>query len=118
MARSVDKDAKGILKLKKQKKKKQKNNYLFSALILFLVLNLHEELGALKLQLDPTEWEKLKFVKRVQYPLNCNWKVYVENYCDGGYLILYFIFYILYFIFHIFFVSPLYFLRDLPYISR
>eukprot|EP00026_Physarum_polycephalum_P006756 Phypoly_transcript_06808.p1 GENE.Phypoly_transcript_06808~~Phypoly_transcript_06808.p1 ORF type:complete len:443 (+),score=61.73 Phypoly_transcript_06808:311-1639(+) len=59
MARSVDKEAK--------------------------VLDLHEELGKLKLQLEPTEWEKLKFVKRVEYPLNCNWKVYVENYCDGGY---------------------------------
>jgi len=49
------------------------------------VLNLQEELAALKIQLDPTEWEKLKFVKRVSYTIKCNWKVFVENYCDGGY---------------------------------
>ena len=27
----------------------------------------------------------LKFVKQVRYTLNCNWKVYVDNYLDGGY---------------------------------
>jgi hypothetical protein len=59
--------------------------HLWKLIVSFLVLNLHEELGKLKLQLDATEWEKLTFVKRVKYDLNCNWKVYVENYCDGGY---------------------------------
>lgn len=29
--------------------------------------------------------EKLKFFERRVYTLNCNWKVYVDNYLDGGY---------------------------------
>jgi phenylpropionate dioxygenase-like ring-hydroxylating dioxygenase large terminal subunit len=29
--------------------------------------------------------EKLKFFVRRVYTLNCNWKVYVDNYLDGGY---------------------------------
>ncbi len=29
--------------------------------------------------------EKLKFFDRRIYTLNCNWKVYVDNYLDGGY---------------------------------
>jgi choline monooxygenase len=29
--------------------------------------------------------EKLKFFDRRVYSLNCNWKVYVDNYLDGGY---------------------------------
>jgi choline monooxygenase len=29
--------------------------------------------------------EKMKFVKRVEYPLQCNWKVFIDNYLDGGY---------------------------------
>jgi len=29
--------------------------------------------------------EKLKFFNRRVYTLNCNWKVYVDNYLDGGY---------------------------------
>ena len=27
----------------------------------------------------------LKFARRVEYELGCNWKVYVDNYLDGGY---------------------------------
>jgi len=27
----------------------------------------------------------MKFVKRVEYPLQCNWKVFIDNYLDGGY---------------------------------
>lgn len=49
-------------------------------------MQLHEELQPLQKMLDGTEWGKLKFVKRASYKLDCNWKVYVENYCDGGYL--------------------------------
>jgi choline monooxygenase len=29
--------------------------------------------------------DKLKFFERRVYTLNCNWKVYVDNYLDGGY---------------------------------
>lgn len=40
---------------------------------------LHEEkLGSLKL-------DNLKHIKTVSYPLKCNWKVFVDNYLDGGY---------------------------------
>ena len=36
------------------------------------------------------EWSKgrldnLRFARRVEYELACNWKVYVDNYLDGGY---------------------------------
>ncbi len=33
----------------------------------------------------PRNWDNLRFCKRVAYDLNCNWKVYVDNYLDGGY---------------------------------
>lgn len=29
--------------------------------------------------------DSLRFAKRVEYELACNWKVYVDNYLDGGY---------------------------------
>lgn len=28
---------------------------------------------------------ELRFFKKVQYPLKCNWKVFIDNYLDGGY---------------------------------
>lgn len=31
------------------------------------------------------EIEKMRFVKRVEYSVQCNWKVFVDNYLDGGY---------------------------------
>eukprot|EP01098_Paradermamoeba_levis_P015501 TRINITY_DN7926_c0_g1_i1.p1 TRINITY_DN7926_c0_g1~~TRINITY_DN7926_c0_g1_i1.p1 ORF type:complete len:436 (+),score=133.26 TRINITY_DN7926_c0_g1_i1:135-1442(+) len=36
-------------------------------------------------QLEEMKWDKLKFLTRRLYPLKCNWKVFVENYLDGGY---------------------------------
>jgi choline monooxygenase len=33
----------------------------------------------------PLELNKLQFHSRRDYTLNCNWKVYVDNYLDGGY---------------------------------
>jgi choline monooxygenase len=30
-------------------------------------------------------WEGLRFHSRKTYPLRCNWKVFVDNYLDGGY---------------------------------
>ena len=33
----------------------------------------------------PLQLKKLKFFDRRVYTLNCNWKVYVDNYLDGGY---------------------------------
>ena len=35
--------------------------------------------------LERTEWNKLSFVARRTWTLACNWKVYVDNYLDGGY---------------------------------
>ena len=29
--------------------------------------------------------DKLRFVRRTEYELDCNWKVFVDNYQDGGY---------------------------------
>jgi choline monooxygenase len=31
------------------------------------------------------ELDKLRFVRRREYEIACNWKVYVDNYLDGGY---------------------------------
>lgn len=35
------------------------------------------------------ELSKLRFVERKQYELRCNWKVFVDNYLDGGYHVPY-----------------------------
>jgi choline monooxygenase len=32
-----------------------------------------------------TNYKQLKFVRSLKYKLNCNWKVFVDNYLDGGY---------------------------------
>jgi choline monooxygenase len=36
-------------------------------------------------RITPLELGKLHFHSRREYTLNCNWKVYVDNYLDGGY---------------------------------
>ena len=41
-----------------------------------------EGLGALREQL---QLDGLRFVARREYRIRCNWKVYVDNYLDGGY---------------------------------
>jgi choline monooxygenase len=48
------------------------------------------ELGPLEEYLAPlpqvaTGIDSLKFARRTEYELDCNWKVYVDNYQDGGY---------------------------------
>ncbi len=40
-------------------------------------------------RLKATEFESLRFVERRTYTLECNWKVYVDNYLDGGYHVAY-----------------------------
>ena len=42
-------------------------------------------LGALVGLARPLGFAKLKFVERRSYTLDCNWKVYVDNFLDGGY---------------------------------
>jgi len=34
---------------------------------------------------EPLNLERLKWFERRHYSLNCNWKVFVDNYLDGGY---------------------------------
>ena len=46
---------------------------------------LRDFLGELVLRAEPLGFRKLKFVERRAYTLNCNWKVYVDNFLDGGY---------------------------------
>ncbi len=46
---------------------------------------LNEFLGDLPARVAPLEIGRLCFFARKQYTLRCNWKVYVDNYLDGGY---------------------------------
>jgi choline monooxygenase len=46
---------------------------------------LHDFLGALVALARPLGFGGLKFVERRSYTLQCNWKVYVDNFLDGGY---------------------------------
>jgi choline monooxygenase len=46
---------------------------------------LNEFLGGLVQIVKPLSLERLRFYTRKVYSLNCNWKVFVDNYLDGGY---------------------------------
>ena len=46
---------------------------------------LHEFLGRLAQRVAPLNLGALHFFERRWYSLNCNWKVFVDNYLDGGY---------------------------------
>jgi choline monooxygenase len=46
---------------------------------------LHDSLGALVGLAKPLNFGGLKFVERRSYIQQCNWKVYVDNFLDGGY---------------------------------
>jgi choline monooxygenase len=47
--------------------------------------SLNSFFGRLLERVKPLNLAKLHFVERRTYDLNCNWKVYVDNYLDGGY---------------------------------
>lgn len=47
--------------------------------------SLREFLGDLPRRVDPLRLSGLRFSERRVYDLACNWKVYVDNYLDGGY---------------------------------
>ena len=47
--------------------------------------SLSEFLGGLVQRVAPLNPGALHFFERRIYPLNCNWKVFVDNYLDGGY---------------------------------
>ena len=40
-------------------------------------------LKEIKNRISPISFEYLKFSKRVSYYINCNWKVYIDNYLEG-----------------------------------
>jgi choline monooxygenase len=42
-------------------------------------------LGSIAEEVAPLGLDELHFHSRQSYTLNCNWKVYVDNYLDGGY---------------------------------
>jgi len=46
---------------------------------------LHSFLGALVEHARPLGFSQLEFVERRSYIQQCNWKVYVDNFLDGGY---------------------------------
>ena len=46
---------------------------------------LHDFLGELVQLAKPLGFGGLTFVERRSYIQNCNWKVYVDNFLDGGY---------------------------------
>jgi choline monooxygenase len=58
----------------------------------FVFVNLDQEsapladfLGRLAQRVAPMNLNSLHFFERRSYSLNCNWKVFVDNYLDGGY---------------------------------
>jgi choline monooxygenase len=50
---------------------------------------LTDHLGALVGQVAPLHLGSLQFAERREYTLSCNWKVFVDNYLDGGYHVPY-----------------------------
>jgi choline monooxygenase len=46
---------------------------------------LREFLGSLTSLVEPLHLGEMRFFERRRYTLECNWKVYVDNYLDGGY---------------------------------
>lgn len=50
---------------------------------------LREYLGAMVAQVAPLGISSLHFLESRTYTLNCNWKVFVDNYLDGGYHVPY-----------------------------
>ncbi len=45
----------------------------------------HEALGPAGEALEQRGFEALRYVDTVEWEIGCNWKVYVDNYLDGGY---------------------------------
>jgi len=44
-----------------------------------------QDVGELEIRLEATGFRRLRFAARRTYEMRCNWKVYVDNYLDGGY---------------------------------
>jgi len=50
------------------------------------VIKLSEVLSGIKERITPIDVNKYKFYKRIKYKINCNWKVYVDNYLEAYHL--------------------------------
>jgi choline monooxygenase len=50
-----------------------------------LAVSLAEQAPEITQQLGATRWDQLTWLGRRSYPIRCNWKVFVDNYLDGGY---------------------------------
>jgi len=48
-------------------------------------VSLKEELESLHQSFVSEPFAELQFVRRLSYTIDCNWKVFVDNYLDGGY---------------------------------
>ncbi len=51
--------------------------------------SLSDYLGGIAARIAPLNLGSLHFVERRVFPLQCNWKVFVDNYLDGGYHVPY-----------------------------
>ncbi len=67
-----------ILFLNFNKSKAEDSNNSFSKLISPFI-------ECLKQNNLKENFSDLVFIKRKEYPMKCNWKVIIDNYCDGGY---------------------------------
>lgn len=47
--------------------------------------SIEDDFGGVQELLAPTGWEQLTFVTRRTWQIACNWKVFIDNYLDGGY---------------------------------
>jgi len=64
---------------------KQLGDWLFVSLSKEEPSHFVQQWASFKSLAAPFEFEKMQFWKRLEYPLACNWKVFVDNYLDGGY---------------------------------
>ncbi len=66
------------------------NTIIWEGLIFIALENpavkLSDLLSGIKEKIAPIDISKYKFYRRVEYEINCNWKVYVDNYLEGYHL--------------------------------
>lgn len=80
----------GVLEFTKEKNCLPKWKVATWGRLVFVTLNdspgeLRDWLSPLPEQTERLGLERLKFVRRQTYDLECNWKLFVDNYLDGGY---------------------------------
>ncbi len=52
-------------------------------------LDLEEQLEGLTIEFPKEAFDNLRFICRKTYEIHCNWKVFIDNYLDGGYHVPY-----------------------------